>query len=88
MAEGKRRVKRFYLTHSQCDGHETRKGFEPCTEETHPGGTVHIRPFSMNWRQGLPRDRVREIFGIDLKPGQKAIIECKVVNRDRYDRNP
>lgn len=75
----------FRLTHNPCSGHKLRVGKEPCTPQTHPGGSVHIRPAHLNWRQGIARHRAAEVFGVDLAPGEGAILQVKVLRRFKLD---
>jgi len=81
----------FILSHDPCSGRlhngwteaSGRKG-EPCNKKTHPGGMVHLRPMSLSWRQGLARGRAAELFSVDLKPGEKAFVEIKCVQKMRF----
>lgn len=40
---------------------------------------IHIRPLDVSWRQQIARSRVRELLGIDLKPGYAAVVEIRSV---------
>ena len=79
--------RKFILTHRPCEGrgHKLRDGsVEQCSEKTHGGGMIHVRPLDASWRQQIARSRVRELIGIDLKPGYAAVVSIKSVKVIRW----